>query len=86
MKKVILTTTVASLLALAVGAGVGYWFGNTTGYEKGQEDFRATQEALAKKATEKAAKEANPFQAVNPLEGVNTNPFEDAQKALNPFE
>ena len=34
---------------------------------------------------EDAADAANPFKAANPLEGVESNPFEQAKKVLNPF-
>ena len=44
------------------------------------------QEEAAKQAAADAAKAANPFQIVNPLEGVETNPFEKTKKILNPFE
>lgn len=76
-------TTLA--LVLLVGLGLGYWYGNQSGYQKAQTDIKTQQEELVKKAAEEATKAANPFKAVNPLEKVETNPFEKAQKALNPF-
>ncbi len=72
-------------LVLLVGLGLGYWYGNQSGYQKAQADIKAQQEELVKKAAEEATKAANPFKAVNPLEKVEVNPFEKAQKALNPF-
>lgn len=77
-------TTLA--LVLLIGLGLGYWYGNQSGYQKAQADIIAQQEELAKKAAEEATKQANPFKAVNPLEKVEANPFEKAKKALNPFE
>ena len=75
--------------AVAVLA-VGYVFGATSGYKKGynaaEQDVKKIEEEAGKKAAEEAAKAANPFQAVNPLEGVEANPFEKAKKILNPFE
>lgn len=71
-------------------AGVAFWLGRSGGYSAGyaqaQTDAKALQEESARKATEDAAKFANPFQAVNPLEGVEANPFEKVKKVLNPFE
>lgn len=70
--------------------GVAFWFGNYTGYDSGYEqaqaDVKALQDEAANKAATDAAKSANPFQAVNPLEGVEANPFEKVKKVLNPFE
>ena len=78
------------LVALLVGAGVGYWYGQSVGRDAGyavaQTDAKALQEEATNKALDNASKVANPFQAVNPLESVEANPFEKAQKALNPFE
>lgn len=73
------------VVALVVGAGVGYYVGSSTGYQKAIAEAKATQEEVAKKATEGAAKAVNPFQTKNPLEGVTANPFENAAKKLNPF-
>lgn len=70
--------------------GVAFWLGRlngySTGYSQAQTDAKALQEESANKAAEEAAKSANPFQAVNPLEGVEANPFEKVKKVLNPFE
>ena len=79
---------VIGAVLLVVGLGLGYWIGSGSyqkGYDKAVADAKAAQEESAQKAGEEAAKAANPFQAVNPLEGVTANPFEKAQKALNPF-
>lgn len=80
----------AVLVALVVGGLAGNWYGGKNGYQRGYQkaeaDIKAIGEAAAKKATDEAAKAANPFQAVNPLEGVEANPFEKAKKVLNPFE
>jgi len=78
-----------AIVAVIVGGGA-YWFGNSTGYDTGyaqaQADVKALQDESAAKAATEAAKSANPFQAVNPLEGVEANPFEKVKKVLNPFE
>ena len=67
-------------------AGYLAWQGGyDKGYEKAVADAKANQEELAQKANDEAAKAANPFQAVNPLEGVTVNPFEEAAQKLNPF-
>lgn len=82
-----------AIIALIAGLGLGYWLGSqqaaqayNDGYQKAVADARATQEAVARQAAADAARAANPFQAENPLEGVTANPFEEAQKALNPFQ
>ena len=64
---------------------LGYWAGNWQGYDKAQAEVKKTQELAGQKAGEDAAKAANPFKATNPLEGVKSNPFEEAKKVLNPF-
>lgn len=79
-----------AIIALIVGVGAGYWYGGSSGYARGYQqaetDIQAIGQASAQKATNEAAKAANPFQAVNPLEGVEANPFEKAKKVLNPFQ
>ena len=86
MNKNILT---AGIVFLIIGFGVGYWYGGSIAYDNGYKtaasDIKAQQEESAKKATEEAAKAANPFQVSNPLEGVQANPFDKAKDALNPF-
>jgi flagellar basal body-associated protein FliL len=81
---------IALVALLVVGTGTGYWFGSRggykTGYAQGQDDIKKLEEEVANKAVRDAAQAANPFQAVNPLEGVEANPFEKAKKVLNPFE
>lgn len=78
------------IIAVIVLAGLAFWLGRsggyTAGYAQAQTDAKALQEESARKAAEDAAKSANPFQAVNPLEGVEANPFEKVKKVLNPFE
>lgn len=80
---------IVGIVLLVVGLGVGYWLGSFQAYDRGYEkavaDAKATQEELARKATNDAARAANPFQADNPLEGVSANPFDDAIENLNPF-
>lgn len=74
------------LAALVVGLVGGYWFGDNRGYSRAQADVKKAQEEAASKAAEDAAKAANPFQAVNPLSGVEANPFEKTKNLLNPFK
>jgi len=74
------------LVALVVGLVGGYWYGDGRGYTRAEADIARVQEEAAQKAAEAAAKEANPFQAVNPMEGVDANPFEKAKDILNPFK
>ncbi len=82
--------SIAVVVFLVVGVGAAYWFGSQkgyqTGYAQGQDDIKKLEEEVANKAAREAAEAANPFQAVNPLEGVEANPFEKAKKVLNPFE
>ena len=79
----------AAVAALIVGVLAGYWYGGSrsyqVGYDKAVSDAQAAQDALAQQAAEDAAKAANPFQKVNPLEGVTSNPFEKTKEILNPF-
>ncbi|MBI2065101.1 MAG: hypothetical protein HYT62_03565 [Candidatus Yanofskybacteria bacterium] len=74
------------LVATVVVVGVlGYWAGDQMGYSRSQAEVKKTQELAGQKAAEDAATAANPFKAANPLEGVESNPFETAKKVLNPF-
>lgn len=77
-------------IAVLILIGLAFWIGRSggysTGYAQAQADVRALEEEAAQKAAVEASKTANPFQAVNPLEGVETNPFEKVKKVLNPFE
>lgn len=71
-------------IVVVVGV-LGYWTGDWQGYSRSQNDVKKAQEVAGEKAGEDAAKAANPFKATNPLEGVKSNPFEEAKKVLNPF-
>ena len=77
---------VITVIILVVGLVVGYWYGDQKGYARAESDIKRVQEEAAKKAAEDAAKAANPFQASNPLEGVEANPFEKTKSILNPFK
>ena len=78
--------TVLGAVVVVVLAGYLAWQGGyDKGYAKALADAKANQEELAQKANDEAAKAANPFQTVNPLEGVTVNPFEKAAQKLNPF-
>jgi len=85
-----LTGKTAFIIVVIILIGGAFWVGRsggyTAGYAQAQADAKALQEESTRKATEEAAKSANPFQAVNPLEGVEANPFEKVKKVLNPFE
>ena len=78
-------TLIVLLVALVLVVG-GYFVGRSNGYKFAQTDFKKAQEEAAANAAEQAAKSANPFQQVNPVEGVKSNPFADAKKSLNPFQ
>lgn len=77
---------IIAVVVLIVGLATGYYYGQQKGYQKAETDIKKLDEAAAKKATDEAAKAANPFQAVNPLQGVEANPFQKIKKVLNPFE
>lgn len=77
---------IIAAVVLIVGLAAGYYYGQQKGYQKAENDIKKLDEAAAKKATDEAAKAANPFQAVNPLQGVEANPFQKIKKVLNPFE
>jgi len=89
MKNIILI----GLVALAIGLGAGYYYGNTVGVKSGVEVGKASLLAEQKKVADEATKVAqdkileqvNPFSdtKVNPFEGGYTNPFEGA--TANPF-
>jgi len=72
----------AIVVALLVGLGGGYYFGNQIGYKKAQADAKAVAAAEAKKAAEAA----NPFKSAgtNPLKKVTANPLENVK--FNPFK
>ena len=75
----------AIIVVVAVGV-LGYWVGDRIGYARSQTEVKKAQELAAQKAAEDAADAANPFKATNPLEGVESNPFDQAKKAINPFD
>ena len=74
-----------AIVVIAVGV-VGFWVGDRMGYSRSQTEVKKAQELAGQKAAEDAADAANPFKATNPLEGVESNPFEQAKKVLNPFD
>jgi len=86
----LLNTKIILVVVAILVAGLAFWFGRsdgyTAGYAQAQADATALQEESVRKAVADAAKSTNPFQAVNPLEGVEANPFEKVKKVLNPFE
>ncbi len=74
------------LVALIAGLVGGYYFGDSQGFKRAEANIKKIQEEAAAKAAAEAAKAANPFQAANPLEGVQDNPFEKTKSILNPFK
>lgn len=88
------TWIAAMVVALIIGGFGGYMMGQRVGYSKGdaagykraEADIKNTESLAAAKAAEDSAKAANPFQTTNPLQGVESNPFEKAKKVLNPFQ
>ncbi len=72
--------------AVVLGAVAGFWYGDSRGYKRAETAIKKIQEQAAQKAADDAAKAANPFQAVNPLEKVEANPFEKAKSIVNPFK
>lgn len=82
-------TLIIGVALLVAGLVGGYLYGSKSAfqsaYDRAVADIKSQQELAAKKASEEAAKAANPFKVENPLEGVEANPFSKAQKALNPF-
>jgi hypothetical protein len=92
------SVALVGVVMLVLGALGGYWYGlsrgslagEAVGYDKGysaaEADITKLREEAAKKAVGDAAKAANPFDVGNPLEGVDSNPFEKVKKVLNPFE
>lgn len=77
---------VGGLGGYLMGQRAGYQKGDTEGYKRAEADIKKAEEVAAAKAAEDAAKAANPFQTANPLQGVESNPFEKAKKVLNPFQ
>lgn len=57
----------AVILALILGIGGGWWYGNKKGYDKGFDDAVKSQSAETKIKVDTGYK--------NPFEGVNLNPF-----------
>ncbi len=74
------------IVALAIGALAGYWYGTVVGQDRGRVALLAEQEAAVEEelrvAQEQLADAANPFAGENPLEGGYQNPF---KASVNPF-
>lgn len=89
-KRIVVWCGIAAILGISIGyvAGqsAGFERGDNVGYERANADIKKGEEFAGAKATEDAAKAANPFQAVNPLEKVEANPFEKAKSIVNPFK
>lgn len=84
-KKNLVVAVAAVIICLAAGFYLGYFQGQKVGYNKAIAETQAIKDEIVKKAVEEAMKAANPFQTINPLEGITANPFQDAAKKLNPF-
>lgn len=82
----------ACVIVTAVVILLAYGFGDSRGYRAGMANRKINinrvvpQNTNAEKAAAAAGQAANPFKIENPLAGVELNPFEKVQKALNPFE
>ncbi len=74
------------VIMVVVSLVVGFFVGNSRGYHRAQADVKKAQEEAARKAAQQATKATNPFQAVNPVAGIEANPFQKAKDALNPFK
>ena len=80
----VLKGLVVLLVILAVSY-FSYSSGQKSGYAQAQADIKASQDSLARKATEQAANAANPFKATsNPLAGI-ADPLAKTKSILNPF-
>ena len=96
MKKFIPIIIICIISVAVVGASayyLGYAMGQETGLDQGYEQGYADAEKIMEKAQAEiiskttAGAEIDPLEnlpSANPLENVNTNPFED--KYENPFE
>ena len=74
------------IVALAIGAAIGYYYGEIRGVAKGKAELLAEQQAQLEAAQKKIIEQANPFSEevkINPFEKVYTNPF---GTKVNPFE
>lgn len=78
---------IIALVALLIGAVGGYYYGNSTGYDKGRDEGILTgkqalledQKKEAEDALKKLQEEANPYteveDAANPFKDTYQNPF-----------
>lgn len=76
------TPVVFAVVALLVGLGLGFWYGNA----KGVASEKKAQEEARLKAEAEAAAAVNPFQqaSTNPFEKSPVNPYENVN--INPFK
>lgn len=80
---------VGAIVILVIVVALGFWYAGKRyddGYQAAVTDIKAQQEDALNKAATAATNQANPFKVENPLQGVEVNPFEKAQKTLNPFD
>lgn len=81
---------VIGVLALVVGMGGGYYYGNMMGHNRGVEagiaQEKAAEIARREAAEREAASAINPFNqgSANPFEKASANPFDDVN--VNPFK
>ncbi len=65
------------IIALIVGVGAGYYYGNRVGIQLGINQEKAVEEAAKADAAKQAAAAINPFnKETNPLNQVKINPFQ----------
>lgn len=77
---------IVAVIALLLGLGAGYYYGNLKGVQKGVAQELAAADAKKKAAAEEATKAVNPFEqnTANPFGKAPTNPFDKVQ--VNPFQ
>jgi len=80
------TLLLIALAVLIVGSLAGYWYGSNRGYSEAEDDIQKLQQEATEAAVEEAARVANPFRTKNPLEGIDTDPFQKTKEVLNPFK
>lgn len=74
------------IIALLIGVGAGYWYGNLSGVQAGIEQQKTIQALQEKQAEKELTSAANPFNtaSTNPFSESPANPYKDVK--TNPFE
>lgn len=90
MEKTGITKWALVVASLAIGLGVGYYFGASVSYDRGIKagiaEEQVRQEAKQKEAEKAAAGAVNPFQntTANPYQKSPVNPYDNVK--INPFK